>query len=45
MPKIRTKRTKFPPDWDVVEEKLEEFENMMRDAENAPHENKRQNEL
>lgn len=42
MPKIRTLRTKKPPKgWDLIEPTLMEMLNMMRDAENEPHEGKR----
>lgn len=45
MPKVKTlKSKKTPKDWEIVEEKLTEFANQMRDAENQPHEGKRKAE-
>lgn len=41
MPKVRTKRTKAPKGFEVVEEKLQEFEREMRQAENESPEGKR----
>merc|ERR1712232_426786 len=42
MPKIRTLRTKRPPEgWELIEPTLTEMMNQMRDAENEPHEGKR----
>ncbi|KAK2962090.1 putative BUD31 protein [Blattamonas nauphoetae] len=41
MPKIRTKQTKYPPDWEKVRETLEEFERKMRDAIAESHDGKR----
>jgi hypothetical protein len=32
MPKIRTSKTKYPEDWEIVREKLEEFETQMREG-------------
>ncbi|KAJ1677621.1 Component of the SF3b subcomplex of the U2 snRNP [Spiromyces aspiralis] len=45
MPKIKTSRTKRPPEgWDDIEPKLQEFEAKMREAENEPHEDKRKSQ-
>ncbi|KAJ1965312.1 Component of the SF3b subcomplex of the U2 snRNP [Dispira parvispora] len=45
MPKIRTSRTRQPPEgWDDIEPVLDEFAQRMRDIENEPHEGKRKNE-
>ena len=45
MPKIRTSKSKPPPDgWDGIEEVLEDIQRRMREAENEPHEGKRKNE-
>lgn len=42
MPKIRTLQTKrAPAGWDFIEPTLTEMLNLMRDAENEPHEGKR----
>ncbi|OZJ04184.1 Protein BUD31 [Bifiguratus adelaidae] len=42
MPKIRTQRTKRPPEgFEEIEPMLEEFAKKMRDVENEPHEGKR----
>lgn len=41
MPKVKTKKKKFPAGWDVVEDTLEGLENKMREAEADPHEGKR----
>jgi len=32
MPKIRTSKTKYPEDWEVVRPKLDEFEQEMREG-------------
>ncbi|KAK6541715.1 Component of the SF3b subcomplex of the U2 snRNP [Orbilia ellipsospora] len=47
MPPIRTRnKRKPPPDgFEDIEDTLLEFENKMKDAENAPHEGKRKNEM
>jgi hypothetical protein len=35
MPRIRTNRIKkYPEGWDIIREKVEEFNNKMRDVEN-----------
>ncbi|EFP84224.1 hypothetical protein PGT21_035032 [Puccinia graminis f. sp. tritici] len=45
MPKIRTNRTKPPPEgFEEIEGVLDEYERKMRDAESATHEGKRKNE-
>ena len=37
MPKIRTLRTKkHPKGWELVEDALEEYDRMMKDAQNTP---------
>lgn len=37
MPKIKTLRTKKQPKgWELVQDALEEYERMMKDAENTP---------
>nr|ODN89000.1 bud site selection protein 31 [Cryptococcus depauperatus CBS 7841] len=42
MPKIRTQRTKPPPDgFEDIRDVLEDYEKKMRDAENETHEGKR----
>ncbi|KAF3157963.1 hypothetical protein TWF788_005113 [Orbilia oligospora] len=47
MPPIRTRnKRKPPPDgFEDIEDTLLEFENKMKDAENAPHDGKRRNEV
>ncbi|KAI9683121.1 MAG: hypothetical protein M1829_005912 [Trizodia sp. TS-e1964] len=47
MPPIRTARSrKAPPDgFSDIEDTLLEFANKMKDAENAPHEGKKRNEV
>lgn len=32
MPKIRTNKTKYPEDWEVVRPKLDDFEQQMREG-------------
>ena len=45
MPRIRTTRTRPPPDgFEEIEGILEEYETKMRDAENESHEGKRKSE-
>ena len=45
MPKIRTTRTKAPPEgYEDIEEILEDYAKKMRDAENESHEGKRKAE-
>ncbi|KAL7004186.1 Component of the SF3b subcomplex of the U2 snRNP [Cystobasidiomycetes sp. EMM_F5] len=45
MPKIKTSRTKAPPEgFDEIEDVLEEYQRQMRDAENEDHEGKRKSE-
>lgn len=45
MPKIRTLRTKRPPEgWNLIEPSLEEFTRQMREYENEPSETKRKRE-
>jgi bud site selection protein 31 len=45
MPKIRTSRSKPPPEgFDEIEGVLEEYNRKMRDAENEDHEGKRKTE-
>ncbi|KDQ15420.1 hypothetical protein BOTBODRAFT_131240 [Botryobasidium botryosum FD-172 SS1] len=45
MPKIRTSRTKQPPEgYEEIEGILEDYAKKMRDAENEPHEGKRKTE-
>jgi len=44
MPKIRTKKTKFPKDWSTVESTMLEFEQKMREAETENHQGKRKHE-
>ena len=42
MPRIRTKRSKPPPEgWELISDKLEEFQRLMREEELAPHTGKR----
>eukprot|EP00770_Monocercomonoides_exilis_P012149 MONOS_12091.1-p1 / transcript=MONOS_12091.1 / gene=MONOS_12091 / organism=Monocercomonoides_exilis_PA203 / gene_product=bud site selection protein 31 / transcript_product=bud site selection protein 31 / location=Mono_scaffold00644:31843-32455(+) / protein_length=120 / sequence_SO=supercontig / SO=protein_coding / is_pseudo=false len=41
MPKIVTKKTRFPEGWEVVKDTLDEFERKMREALADPHEGKR----
>ncbi|EFA77409.1 putative RNA splicing factor [Heterostelium album PN500] len=51
MPKIKTKRKKYPEGWEELEPKLDEFQQQMREdeitisAENEPHEGKRKVEV
>jgi bud site selection protein 31 len=45
MPKIKTKRTKFPEGFDKVEATLDELEKEMRNAENEPTEGKSKAEI
>ncbi|MCJ1307524.1 hypothetical protein MMC25_001170 [Agyrium rufum] len=47
MPAIRSARNRKPPPdgFDDIEDTLLEFANKMKDAENAPHEGKRRNEV
>lgn len=45
MPKIRTSKTKPPPEgWEELEPVLEDIQRKMREAENESHEGKRRNE-
>jgi bud site selection protein 31 len=45
MPKVRTSKTKPPPEgWEELEPILEEVQRRMREAENESHEGKRRNE-
>ncbi|PWN50056.1 G10 protein [Violaceomyces palustris] len=45
MPKVRTSRTKQPPEgFEEIEEVLDEYARKMRDAENETHEGKRKQE-
>lgn len=44
MPKVRTKRTRVPPGFELLEETLDALERRMREVESAPHEGKRRNE-
>lgn len=44
MPKVRTRRTRVPEGFDLVETKLREFERKMREAESDSVENKRSEE-
>ncbi|KAK9474990.1 G10 protein-domain-containing protein [Dipodascopsis tothii] len=45
MPRVRTMRTKKPPEgFDEIEDTLLEFNNRMKDIENTPHEGKKKNE-
>jgi bud site selection protein 31 len=41
MPRARSKRLKYPEDWEKLTETLEELEEKMRDAELEPHDNRR----
>eukprot|EP00188_Purpureofilum_apyrenoidigerum_P004901 Plantae.Rhodophyta-Purpureofilum_apyrenoidigerum.ctg5908.p1 GENE.Plantae.Rhodophyta-Purpureofilum_apyrenoidigerum.ctg5908~~Plantae.Rhodophyta-Purpureofilum_apyrenoidigerum.ctg5908.p1 ORF type:complete len:300 (-),score=76.41 Plantae.Rhodophyta-Purpureofilum_apyrenoidigerum.ctg5908:561-1355(-) len=43
--RLAVKRKKPPPGWDLVEPKLEEFEERMREAMNEPVEDKMRNEM
>ena len=45
MPKIRTKKKKFPEDWDVLEDTLEALESKMREAEADEHDGRRTAEM
>ena len=47
MPPIRTSRNRKPPPagFDDIEDTLLEFNNKMKDAENAPHEGKKKHEM
>ncbi|KAJ1974873.1 Component of the SF3b subcomplex of the U2 snRNP [Dimargaris verticillata] len=45
MPKIRTSRTRQPPEgWEDIEPTLDDFAQRLREVENEPHEGKRKNE-
>ncbi|KAI9855264.1 MAG: hypothetical protein M1824_006191 [Vezdaea acicularis] len=46
MPPIRTSRTRKPPPdgFEDIEDTLLEYENKMKDAQNAPHEGKKKQE-
>jgi len=44
MPKVKTKKKKFPSGWDLVEETLNSLEAKMREAETDDAEGKRKNE-
>ena len=47
MPPVRTARNRKPPPdgFDDIEDTLLEFSNKMKDAENAPHEGKKRQEV
>ncbi|KAJ1978054.1 Component of the SF3b subcomplex of the U2 snRNP [Dimargaris xerosporica] len=45
MPKIRTSRTRQPPEgWEDIEPTLDDFAQRLREVENEPHEGKRKSE-
>jgi len=44
MPKVKTKKKKFPRGWDIIEDTINSLEGKMRDAENDENEGKRKNE-
>ena len=47
MPPVRTSRNRKPPPdgFDDIEDTLLAFSNKMKDAENAPHDGKKRNEM
>lgn len=45
MPKIRTKKTKYPADWEKIAETLDSISAKMREAETADQTGKRKDEL